>query len=116
MDDVSVANLVRDTQEQEFLSDKNTVAGAQFCVQCEQCRADCPADVDIPKLMRSHMYAVQYGNYAQARDTMAAIASGKSLGACESCNSCRATCRNSVHIAMKIEHLRRLTSNRVLQA
>ena len=110
------SNLAYTTEEQKFLADKKAVVDAQFCVQCEECRADCPLGVDIPRLMRSHMYAVQYGNYAQATDMMAAIASGKGLRACKSCDSCRATCRNSVDIAMKIEHLKRLTANRVLQA
>jgi len=110
------SNLAYSTEEQEFLSDKSAVASAQFCVQCSECRGDCPEGVDIPRLMRSHMYAVQYGNYALAEETLASIARGKGLAACKDCESCRATCRNSVNIAMKIEHLKTLTANRVLAA
>jgi len=110
------SNLTYSPEEQEFLSDKNAVANAQFCVQCGKCRPDCPLGVDIPQLMRSHMYAVQYSNHSLAAVTMAAIASGKGLAACEGCESCRATCRNSVNIARKIEHLKALSSSGVLKA
>ncbi len=103
-------DLAYTPEEREFLSDKNVAAEAQFCRQCGQCRADCPLGVDIPQLMRSHMYAVQYSNHALAAETMAAIPSGRGLAACDSCESCRAKCRNSVSIAWKIQHLKELSS------
>lgn len=109
------SNLTYSAEEQEFLSDKNVAANAQFCVQCGKCRSDCPLGVDIPQLMRSHMYAVQYSNHSLAAETMAAIASGKGLAACGRCESCRVTCRNSVHIATKIGHLKALSSTGVLK-
>jgi predicted aldo/keto reductase-like oxidoreductase len=108
------SNLTYSAEEQEFLSDKKVAASAQFCVQCGQCREDCPLGVDIPRLMRSHMYAVQYSNHSLAADTMAGIVSGKGLAACNGCESCQATCRNSVNIARKIEHLKALSSSGVL--
>ena len=110
------SSLAYTTEEQEFLSDKKAVASAQFCVQCEQCRADCPLGVNIPQLMRSHMYAVQYANYELAAETIAAIAGGKGLAACQGCETCRATCRHAVDIAMKIGHLKTLAGNGVLRA
>jgi uncharacterized protein len=110
------SDLAYTTQEQEFLSDKNLAANAQFCVQCEQCLPDCPLGVNIPQLMRSHMYAVQYSNHSLAAETMAAISSGRGLAACARCETCRATCRNSVNIAAKIEHLKALSTHGVLTA
>ena len=110
------SNLTYSAEEQAFLSDKNVAANAQFCVQCGKCRPDCPLEVDIPQLMRAHMYAVQYSNHSLAAETMAAIAGGKSLAACSNCESCRATCRNSVNIASKIAHLKALWSAGVLNA
>ena len=110
------SNLVYSPAEREFLSDKNAAAEAQFCVQCGKCRPDCPLGVDIPQLMRSHMYAVQYSNRLLAAETMAAIAGGKGLIACESCESCRATCRNSVNIAGKIQHLKAISAAGSLNA
>jgi uncharacterized protein len=109
-------NLAYSPDEREFLSDKNASAEAQFCLQCGKCRQDCPLGVDIPQLMRSHMYAVQYSNQWLTAETMAAIATGQGLAACDGCESCRATCRNTVNIARKIEHLKALSSSGVLNA
>ena len=101
-------NLAYTPEEREFLSGKNVVAEAQFCRQCGQCRSDCPRGVDIPTLMRSHMYAVQYSNRDLARFTLASIETGKGLDACSSCGACKATCRNYVNIGTKIEQLKAL--------
>ncbi len=103
------SNLAYSPAEEEFLSDKKTVAEAQFCQQCGKCRDDCPLGVDIPTLMRSHMYAVQYSNASLAADTMAAIVAGRGLAACADCESCQANCRNSVNIAAKIQHLKQIS-------
>jgi predicted aldo/keto reductase-like oxidoreductase len=43
-------------------------------------------------------------------ETMAAIAGDKGLAACDDCDSCLAQCRNSVNIAMKIQHLKEISS------
>ena len=96
-------NLEYTAEEKEFLSDKTKVTEAQFCRQCGRCRGDCPFGVDIPTLMRSHMYAVQYANHNLAAATMAALPAGKGLSACGDCSTCVARCRNSVNIAMKIK-------------
>ena len=58
--------------------------------------------------MRAHMYAVQYGNYAQAAGTLAMIGAVQGLDACHKCTECSATCRNSVNIAGKIGVLKQL--------
>jgi predicted aldo/keto reductase-like oxidoreductase len=105
------ADLAYTPEEGKFLSDKNFIAEAQFCRQCGKCRPDCPLGVDIPQLMRLHMYAVQYSNHWLAAETMAAIATGKGLAACHGCESCRATCRNSVNIARKIQHLKEISAS-----
>jgi aryl-alcohol dehydrogenase-like predicted oxidoreductase len=110
------SNLAYTPEEREFLGDTTVVANAQFCVQCGECRSDCPQGVNIPQLMRTHMYAVQYGNYWLASDTLGAIATGKGLAACEACTACRARCRNSVNIARKIEHLKMLSWTGKLKA
>jgi len=110
------SNLAYSPEEHDFVSDKKNVAEAEFCVQCGECRADCPLGVDIPQLMRSHMYAVQYGNAAMAAMTLVSAESGKGLAACGNCESCRATCRHSVNIARKIEHLKALVPSAILTA
>jgi len=89
-------NLAYTPAEKDFLGDKNFRANAEFCQQCSKCRADCPLQVDIPTLMRSHMYAVQYSNHGLARETLASISAGRGLDACAACGSCKATCRETV--------------------
>ncbi len=103
-----VRNLAYTEDEKRFLDDKNFTASAEFCQQCGECREDCPKQVDIPVLMRSHMYAVQYGNEGTARQILASLPAGRGLDACGSCESCAASCRNTVHIGRKIEQLRAL--------
>lgn len=103
------SNLAYTSEERQFLAGKE-VAAAQFCRQCGECRPDCPLGVNIPQLMRSHMYAVQYANYALAADTMAALPKNRGIAACDGCESCQANCRNSVDIAMKIRQLKEISS------
>lgn len=104
--DFSVArNLAYTDTERRFLADKAFVAQAEFCQQCGECLADCPKRVDIPALMRSHMYAVQYRNVSMARQTLAAAGG---LGACAECGECLAACRKTVQIGRKIEQLKEL--------
>ena len=110
---ITVASSLEYTaDEKAFLGDRAVVAQAQFCQQCGECRADCPNGVDIPTLMRSHMYAVQYANLDLARSTLACLETGKGLTPCASCGECRAVCRNDVNIGGKIRHL--LSSRRLL--
>src|SRR5271157_3070661 len=87
---------------------------AEFFQQCGECKEDCPKHADIPALMRSHMYAVQYGNNGMARETLASVAAGRGLDACDGCESCAVACRNSVQVGRKIAHLKALARNNVL--
>ncbi len=105
--DFSVARDLAYTHEEErFLADKAFAAKAEFCQQCGECRNHCPKQVDIPVLMRSHMYAVQYGNIGMARKVLASAALGRGLEACGACDSCLVTCRNMVQIGRKIAQLK----------
>src|ERR1035437_5170009 len=105
--DFSVArNLAYTHEEERFLADKAFAANAEFCQQCGECRDDCPKQVDIPVLMRSHMYAVQYRNIGMAREMLASAAPGRGLEACGACESCLVTCRNTVQIGRKIAQLK----------
>jgi len=107
--DFSVArNLAYTEEENKFLANKTFAAEAEFCQQCGQCIEDCPKNVDIPALMRSHMYSVQYRNAGLAQQLLASVGAGRGLDACRSCESCAASCRNTVQIARKIEQLKAL--------
>ena len=98
-------NLDYTPAEKEFLGDGALMTQAQFCQQCGQCQADCPSGVEIPALMRSHMYAVQYANVDMARSTLACLEAGKGLAPCASCGSCKAVCRHDVNIGANIGRL-----------
>ena len=113
--DFSVArNLAYTHEEERFLADKAFAANAEFCQQCGECRDDCPKQVDIPVLMRSHMYAVQYRNIGMAREMLASAAPGRGLDACGACESCLVTCRNTVQIGRKIAQLKAQSVSQLL--
>lgn len=58
-----------------------------YCQQCGQCRAQCPADLDIPLLMRGYMYAYAHRQPAKAKHTLRAWkASNIACGQCEQCS------------------------------
>jgi predicted aldo/keto reductase-like oxidoreductase len=112
--DFSVArNLAYTNEEERFLADKSFAAQMEFCQQCGECTKDCSNHVDIPVLMRSHMYAVQYGNHEMAREMLSSTAAGRGLDACRSCESCTAACRNTVQIGRKIAQLKMLAVRQV---
>jgi uncharacterized protein len=112
--DFSVAsNLAYTHEEESFLADRTFAAEAEFCQQCGECKKDCPRQVDIPVLMRAHMYAVQYKNIGLARETLAATA-GRGLAACGACESCLVTCRKTVQIGRKIAQLKALSASQLI--
>jgi hypothetical protein len=104
-----VGNLAYTEEEKTFLADKSFAAQAEFCHQCGECREDCPKKVEVPALMRSHMYALQYGNTDMARTLLAEIPAGQGLEACRLCDECSVACRNSVQVPRKIGELKALT-------
>jgi uncharacterized protein len=107
--DFSVArNLAYTNEEEKFLADKSFTAQVEFCQQCGECRNDCPKQVDIPLLMRSHMYAAQYRNTGMAQAMLASTLPGRGLDACSACDSCSVKCRNTVQIKRKIAELKAL--------
>jgi len=92
--------------EKRFLSDNRIRLGMGFCRQCRRCLVSCPNGVEIPELMRTHMYAAQYSDFLLARTTLDQIPAGHGLATCSSCGSCRAECANSVPIGRKIAELK----------
>jgi predicted aldo/keto reductase-like oxidoreductase len=107
-EDISVAsNLEYTAEERRFLEDRAVkVALMSYCRQCGVCRSTCPNGVDIPALMRAHLYAVCYANYDQARETIRGRSNGRSLQACASCEACSARCRRRVPLGSRIQELR----------
>ena len=93
-------------EEKAWLADKNVQAALDFCKQCGTCVATCPKGVDVPTLMRTHMYAANYGNLEHARATYDSIPAHVSLGNCVNCSTCSARCANNVRIAERVADLK----------
>jgi hypothetical protein len=101
-------DLAYSDSERKFIADEKFVSRAEFCQQCGECRSSCPVRADIPTLMRSHMYALQYHDLEKASHALASVATGKGLDACANCDSCKASCVNTVNIARKVAQLKTL--------
>jgi succinate dehydrogenase/fumarate reductase-like Fe-S protein len=54
------------------------------------------------------MYAAEYGNLYQARDTLDSLEAGKSIKTCAECENCTAQCVRRVNIARRIDELKTL--------
>ncbi|MDH4271165.1 MAG: aldo/keto reductase [Candidatus Aminicenantes bacterium] len=107
-EDISVASDLEYTPEEKaFLADRQVKLALQsYCRQCGSCLATCPKGVEIPTLMRVHLYAACYGNFAQARSTLEELPGGKRLLACTSCESCMARCVRRVPVGQRIQELK----------
>ncbi len=77
-----------------------------FCSQCEECIPQCPADLDIPTLMRSYMYAYGYNSPAKARETLDYI--DLANVPCTDCESCSVKCASGFDIKRKVTDIARL--------
>jgi predicted aldo/keto reductase-like oxidoreductase len=82
---------------------------APFCQQCGACLPQCNKSLDIPTLMRSHMYAYGYGNMAHARVTLASAT--QDADPCAGCDACPVSCTMNFDVKSKITGIARL--NRV---
>jgi uncharacterized protein len=95
--------------EKKFLGDRNVTLGMNsVCRMCGECVATCPRNVDIPNLLRAHMYAAEYGNVHHARHTIDTIADERSIAQCVSCTVCSARCVHTVNIARRVDELKSL--------
>jgi hypothetical protein len=105
-EDIPVAsNLAYTAEERQFLANNALKASLEFCQQCGECRPSCPHGADIPTLMRSHMYALQYRNLDQARFALATVPAHAGLDACRACPTCSAACSHDVNIPRKVREL-----------
>lgn len=106
-EDFSVAyDLEYTPEEKQYLEEKNLKLSMGYCRQCGRCRPTCPKGVDIPTLMRIHMYVTRYANFYQARDTFDEIPRERGLQTCTTCETCTAGCVNQINIAQRIEELK----------
>ena len=108
-EDFSVAyDLGYTAEERRFLDDENIRYRMGFCQQCQKCVDTCPNGVDIPTLMRTHMYAYQYQNMDLVYLAQKEMDASKGLSHCRNCEECKAVCFNSVPISQNISALKKL--------
>jgi predicted aldo/keto reductase-like oxidoreductase len=108
-DMIVAADLTFTQEETRFLEDQHVQLAIQsVCRFCSGCRVTCPHGVDIPSLMRAHMYAMSYGNMHMTRTVFDAMDKGTGLSVCSGCETCVAQCRNRVQIAQRVEELKQV--------
>jgi len=106
-DFVVASNLDLTPEEAKFLQDRSIKTGMEaVCKLCRECTDQCPRGVDIAGLLRVHMYAASYGNFAHARQVLGDIPTDRGLAACADCSSCPAKCRGRVDISRRIGELK----------
>jgi len=94
--------------EREFLESRNVRAALGYCRQCARCVAGCPAGVQVPTLMRAHLYAVCYGNGDALQAALAELPPGAGLEACRDCRTCRVACVQGIPVAERLAELQRI--------
>ncbi|UCH13602.1 MAG: aldo/keto reductase [Bacteroidales bacterium] len=77
-----------------------------YCTQCRQCLPQCPHGVNIPRLMRSYMYAYGYRKPSKAKETLRLVDTGKIK--CNECSSCDIECSMGFNIRKKIIDITRI--------
>ncbi len=107
-EDFSVAyDLEYTPEERKFLEDRGVKLAMQsYCRQCYRCQPSCPHGVDVPTLMRTHMYAACYGNFYAAREALESIREAKGLSVCQSCRTCLAQCVRRINIPERLQELK----------
>lgn len=112
-EDITVAsNLEYTDEEKRFLEDRLVKAQmSAVCRMCGECRPTCPRGVDIPEVLRAHMYAAEYGNLYEARQALDGISPGRSIAACSDCQMCVARCARGVNIGRRVDQIKNLLFN-----
>jgi predicted aldo/keto reductase-like oxidoreductase len=77
-----------------------------YCQQCRKCIPQCPANLDIPTIMRSYMYAYGYRNVADARHTLDSV--DMPGDPCGKCDVCSVTCASGFDVKDRIQDIVRL--------
>jgi predicted aldo/keto reductase-like oxidoreductase len=105
--DVSVARDIAYTAaERSFLEREKLQLAQGFCSLCDECHGQCPQGVDIPTLMRTHMYAYGYRNLELAMTTHGTIPVSKGLARCSECPVCVVHCPRGLDVAGRLAGVR----------
>jgi predicted aldo/keto reductase-like oxidoreductase len=83
---------------------KREASDPELCCQgCGQCLQQCRAELPIPDLMRSYMYAYGYRQPALAQGLIASLDLPSHV--CEDCSSCSVECLNGWNVKEKIRDI-----------
>jgi predicted aldo/keto reductase-like oxidoreductase len=77
-----------------------------YCQQCGACEPQCKKSLDIPRLMRSYMYAHGYRNLELAKDTV--LSANLPEAPCGGCDVCGIECTMGFDIKNRIENIARI--------
>jgi len=77
-----------------------------FCQQCGHCLPQCPYKVEIPTLMRAHMYAAGYAQPGKAASALRGISAGEIR--CVDCRRCTVQCALGLDIQPQAAAMRQL--------
>ena len=91
----------RDLEEVE-----RSVHAGLFCQQCGHCLPQCANKVDIPTLMRAHMYAAGHAQPGKAVSTLRGISAGEIR--CVECRRCTVQCALGLEIQPQAAAMRQL--------
>jgi len=81
------------TSELDLLEDYMLSGDDAYCERgCDACHGSCPAGVEASEVLRTRMYAVDYGDFDYARQDYARLGAG--AAACVSCTAmpCMGSC------------------------
>ncbi len=79
-----------------------------YCHGCQSCRGPCRADLPVPELMRSYMYAHAYRNRAAAQELVLAL--DLPAAPCADCTTCAVHCPRGFDVRERIRDVTRLRS------
>jgi predicted aldo/keto reductase-like oxidoreductase len=79
-----------------------------YCSQCGKCVSQCKKDLEIPTMMRSHMYAYGYRNLAAAKETFESA--GVTELPCADCGECSVNCTMGFDVKGKLGAIARIRS------
>jgi predicted aldo/keto reductase-like oxidoreductase len=103
-------NLEYTPAEKAFLEKETRRLARSFCIQCGECRGQCPRGVDVPTLMRAHMYAYGYRNLELALATQDTVSCSAGLSVCADCSDCVVRCPRHVDVSGRLAGIRAINA------
>ncbi len=104
--DLSVMEELNLTEAEKSDLKKGASNPGLCCQGCGQCLQQCCAELPIPDLMRSYMYAYGYRQPALAQSLIASLDLPSQV--CDDCSSCSVECLNEWNVKEKIRDITRL--------